>query len=517
MGKFDHIQQILINDLAVAVEPAQRMQNLVARLREFFDCGAVALLELKNEFLCPVAIDGLTTEALGRRFSVAQHPRFGVILGNQNQGITRFPHDSVLPDPYDGLLLERLGECVAVHDCVGVCLYMEAQLWGVLTLDTLQVNTFTAKVQKTLHDLLPVIHATIYMARLETATQALNTGRIEFFDVDATTLQSYMVGQSDPIVSLLHELDVVADSELPVLLLGETGVGKELFARRLHQLSRRKNGPLVHVNCAALPESLVESELFGHTRGAFSGAVAERRGRFDAAHTGTLLLDEVGELPLSIQAKLLRTLQGGEVQRLGEDKPRHVDVRIIAATNRNLRDLVRDGAFRADLYHRLSVYPVLIPPLRERGNDILLLAGRFLEINRSRLGVRSLRLSAVAQGALCSYSWPGNVRELEHVISRAAIRAVSRGAKRHDIVTLEADMLGLHPVNDVGAVTKPDRESDNTVEPMRVSLREAVATCQRQTISSALDASGGNWVKAAKKLNIDASNLHKLARKLGMK
>ena len=180
----------------------------------------------------------------------------------------------------------------------------------------------------------------------------------------------------------------------------------------------------MHVNCAALPEALAESELFGHVRGAFSGAIAERAGRFEAAEGGTLFLDEVGELPLSIQAKLLRALQNGEIQRLGADRPRKVNVRIIAATNRNLKERVQEGSFRADLYHRLSVYPVPIPPLRERGNDVLLLAGFFLELNRARLGLRSLRLSVAAEDALHRYAWPGNVRELEHVVSRAALKAV---------------------------------------------------------------------------------------------
>jgi anaerobic nitric oxide reductase transcription regulator len=255
-----------------------------------------------------------------------------------------------------------------------------------------------------------------------------------------------IIGESEAIAQLMHEIGVVADSELPVLLLGETGVGKELFAHRLHRLSRRRDRPLIHVNCAALPESLAESELFGHVRGAFTGATGERPGRFEAADGGTLFLDEVGELPLAIQAKLLRTLQNGEIQRLGSDRPRRVDVRVIAATNRNLREHVRDGSFRADLYHRLSVYPIPIPPLRERGNDVLLLAGRFLELNRARLGLRSLRLSVAAQDALRRYTWPGNVRELEHVISRAALKLLSRGASRKDIITLDTDLLDLDGV-----------------------------------------------------------------------
>lgn len=279
----------------------------------------------------------------------------------------------------------------------------------------------------------------------------------------------------------------------------------------------------MHVNCAALPESLAESELFGHVRGAFSGAVTDRPGRFEAAEGGTLFLDEVGELPLAVQAKLLRTLQNGEIQRLGADRPRRVDVRVIAATNRNLREQVRDGAFRADLYHRLSVYPVPIPPLRERGNDVLLLAGRFLELNRARLGLRSLRLSASAQDALRRYPWPGNIRELEHVVSRAALKALSRGVNRSDIVTLEPALLDLD-ADAVHAQAAPPDAAAHTTEARAAMptaptgpLREAVDACQRTSITTALAQHQGNWAQAARALEVDASNLHKLARRLGIK
>ena len=332
-----------------------------------------------------------------------------------------------------------------------------------------------------------------------------------------------IVGQSEPLLRLLHELEVVAGSDLPVLLLGETGVGKELFARLLHRQSTRAARPLVHVNCAALPESLAESELFGHVRGAFSGAVADRPGRFEAAEGGTLFLDEVGELPLAVQAKLLRTLQNGEIQRLGADRPRRVNVRVIAATNRNLREQVTGGAFRADLYHRLSVYPVPIPPLRERGNDVLLLAGRFLELNRARLGLRSLRLSASAQDALRRYPWPGNIRELEHVVSRAALKALSRGVSRADIVTLEPALLDLDA--DAASVAHAPLDADApavaTMPPTPTTadgpLRDAVDACQRLAITQALARHQGNWAQAARALEVDASNLHKLARRLGIK
>lgn len=510
----------LLADVVAELPHAVRLQRLVSALRAYFGCGAVALLRLEEEHLRPVAVDGLVRDALGRRFAVGLHPRLGAILARR--GVTCFHHDSVLPDPYDGLIDEHVGEPLPVHDCMGIRLELDGRAWGVLTLDALQVGTFDDAAQAELDGLTLLVETAIRTTRLEADIRALQLSRGKTPDNELPADESEIVGQSEAITGLLHELDVVADSELPVLLLGETGVGKELFAHRLHRLSRRSERPLVHVNCAALPESLAESELFGHVKGAFSGATGERPGRFEAADGGTLFLDEVGELPLAIQAKLLRTLQNGEIQRLGSDKPRRVDVRVIAATNRNLREHVRDGSFRADLYHRLSVYPIPIPPLRERGNDVLLLAGRFLELNRARLGMRSLRLSPAAQDALRRYRWPGNVRELEHVISRAALRSVSRGANRNDIVTLETDLLDLDslaPPSDASAsVTHAaEAERQHVALPAGATLRDAVEQIQRDCIDQALRAQQGNWAQAARQLGIDASNLHKLAKRLGCK
>jgi anaerobic nitric oxide reductase transcription regulator len=312
---------------------------------------------------------------------------------------------------------------------------------------------------------------------------------------------------------ILQELTVVASSDLPVLLLGETGVGKELFARHLHRSSTRASKPMIYINCAALPESLAESELFGHNKGAFSGAHSERAGRFEAADGGTLFLDEVGELPLSVQAKLLRVLQDGEIQRLGSDKTRQVNVRLVAATNRDLKQQVKNGEFRADLYHRLSVYPLPIPPLRERPDDIPMLAGHFLELNRSRLGLRALRLSNDAELALLSYDWPGNVRELEHVISRAAIKALSHGASRTDIVTLEAAWLDLDTV----PAAIQHNEANAVLELSAIPLKQAVNQLQRQMIQQAIARHSGSWSQAARQLELDPSNLHKLAQRLGLK
>ena len=516
----NHTHLLLLTDLVADLPVAVRLQRLVGCLRAHFGCEAVALLKLDGEHLRPVAMDGLVNDALGRRFAVADHPRLSAIL--QRRGVLCFHHDSVMPDPYDGLVAEHPGEPMPVHDCMGMALDLEGERWGVVTLDAMQVGAFDARAQRDLGELACAIEAAVRVTRLEAEIRALRlSGGAVQENTQARREESDFVGQSTAITQLLHELQFVADSELPVLLLGETGVGKELCAHRLHRLSRRAGKPLVHVNCAALPESLAESELFGHVRGAFSGAVSDRPGRFEAAEGGTLFLDEVGELPLSIQAKLLRTLQNGEIQRLGADRPRRVNVRVIAATNRSLREHVRDGTFRADLYHRLSVYPVPIPPLRERGNDVLLLAGRFLELNRARLGLRSLRLSAAAEDALRHYRWPGNVRELEHVISRAALKAVIRGANRKDIVTLETDMLDLDaldlPAGAGDGARLPAETPGATAAPGHATMQQIVETSQRQAIRQALALHQDNWAAAARQLGLDASNLHKLARRVGLK
>ncbi|MDR2164106.1 MAG: sigma 54-interacting transcriptional regulator, partial [Zoogloeaceae bacterium] len=281
--------------------------------------------------------------------------------------------------------------------------------------------------------------------------------------------------------------------------------------------SPRAAAPLVSLNCAALPETLVESELFGHVRGAFSGAVRARHGKFELADGGTLFLDEVGELPLAIQAKLLRVLQSGQLQRLGSDHEHRVDVRLIAATNRDLAAEVQAGRFRADLYHRLSAYPLRVPPLRERDGDVLLLAGHFLEQNRPRLGLRALCLAPAAQRALLRYDWPGNVRELEHLIGRAALRALAASPTHLRILTLEAEHLGLEQgagFRNPGVETsKPPPDS----APLpHGPLRPAMDALQRQMLAASLARHQGNRAAAARELGIDRANLNRLARRLGL-
>jgi len=230
-----------------------------------------------------------------------------------------------------------------------------------------------------------------------------------------------VVGKSAALLAVLRKVQQVAATDATVLILGESGTGKELIARAVHESSARRERTLVKVNCAALPATLIESELFGHEKGAFTGALTRRIGRFELAHEGTLFLDEIGDLPLELQAKLLRVLQEGELERLGDPKTIRVDVRVIAATNHNLEAQVAAGRFRADLYYRLNVFPVTLPPLRERDDDVLLLAEFFARQSGKKLGKRVDGIAPALQERLRAYPWPGNVRELQNVIERAVI------------------------------------------------------------------------------------------------
>jgi transcriptional regulator with GAF, ATPase, and Fis domain len=232
-----------------------------------------------------------------------------------------------------------------------------------------------------------------------------------------------LVGQSAPLRHIVSQVDLVAPTEASVLILGETGTGKELVAHEIHRRGKRKDGPLVRVNCASIPRELFESEFFGHVRGSFTGAVKDRAGRFETAEGGTIFLDEVGEIPMDVQNKLLRVLQEKRYERVGDDRTRRADVRIIAATNRDLKQAVAAGKFREDLYYRLNVFPINVPPLRERLDDVPALAKHFVELSTRDLKTAKPRLTRAGIAKLQNYDWPGNVRELRNVIERAVILA----------------------------------------------------------------------------------------------
>tara|TARA_R110001599_G_scaffold183562_1_gene376877 strand:+ start:35326 stop:36876 length:1551 start_codon:yes stop_codon:yes gene_type:complete len=500
-------------DLAASLSTEERFERLLSTTLEVIPCGAAAILKLEDKSLRPLAAMGLKREVMGRRFQLSAHPRLARII--DTEGITRFDADSTLPDPYDGLLESVEGD-LPVHACMGARLAVQGKVWGAITFDDLQPNAFEA----TADDLVQAFSAFAaaaasaadYIAVLERSSSReheLNQNLIEQVLLHA---DQDMVGQSNAMHELRREIELVAASDLTVLITGETGVGKELVARAIHTHSTRSAQSIVYLNCATLSESLAESELFGHKKGAFTGATIDHRGKFELADKGTLFLDEIGELPLSQQAKLLRVLQSGEVQPVGSEALLHVDVRVVAATNRNLKTEVLEGRFRQDLFHRLSVFPILVPSLRERIGDIPVLAGHFIEALSLKFGVRGVTLSPEALQSLERHNWLGNVRELEHVISRALLRVGARkGASPASIQVGDLDNLTSEQ-----AIAVPEVTMHSQGTQLR-SLSQLLNSFQVQLINERLQLHSNNWAKAAASLGVNRGNLHRLAKRLGMK
>lgn len=305
-----------------------------------------------------------------------------------------------------------------------------------------------------------------------------------------------IIGESEVIKRAVAETQRVAQTDATVLLLGESGTGKELFARAVHHLSNRRDKPFVAINCAAIPETLIENELFGHERGAFTGASDRRQGKFELASGGTVFLDEIGELPLAVQGKLLRVIEEKVVDRIGGRAPVAVDVRVVAATNRDLKTAVDDGLFRGDLFFRLAVFPLEIPPLRERSDDIVLLARHFASQLGKELRGREATLSVEAVSALRQHNWPGNVRELENAIERACILS--------DTMTLEPKDLGLR----TNAADKVEnlQQLDLSGTLFEVAHR-ALSLIERKKIQGVLATNDGNKSRTADELGISYKTL----------
>ncbi len=343
------------------------------------------------------------------------------------------------------------------------------------------------------------------------------------YSLDEEFTQGDMVGVSEPFRETTDMIRKAAESTVTVLLLGETGVGKEKYARLLHNLSPRANNTFIAVNCAAMPEELIESELFGVEKGAFTGAQQSRPGRFERAHGGTLFLDEVGELSASAQAKLLRVLQEGEFERVGDTQTRHIDVRLVAATNVDLQQAVQNGRFRADLFYRLNIYPVVVPPLRARGEDVPLLVKRFLDKYNARHGKRVTGVTDTAMKALQDYVWPGNIRELENMIERGVI-LVPNDAK--------IDLKNLFPCMDLSgypgipgatqpaATTATDSAAAAAGQDVDAVIEQVLESgasldkLERQLMKAAVERSEGNLSSAARLLGMTRAQLAYRLKKL---
>ncbi len=304
-----------------------------------------------------------------------------------------------------------------------------------------------------------------------------------------------IIGESEAIKRAVSETQRVAQTEANVLLLGESGTGKELFARAVHHLSNRRDKPFVAINCAAIPETLIENELFGHERGAFTGASDRRQGKFELASSGTVFLDEIGELPLAVQGKLLRAIEEKVIDRIGGRAPIPVDVRVVAATNKDLKAAVEQGEFRGDLFFRLAVFPIEIPPLRERGDDIAMLARHFAAQLGKELRGREAVVSDSAMAAMNIHHWPGNVRELENAIERACILT--------DTMTLEAKDLGLVPPGNA-AETLAGLDLSGTLADVN---NRAMRFLEKLKIREALEAQDGNKARAAETLGVSYKTL----------
>jgi len=319
-------------------------------------------------------------------------------------------------------------------------------------------------------------------------------------------LASEMIGSSPALRRVREMIAKVAPSDARVLITGESGTGKELVAAAIHAGGARKDRPFVRVNCAAIPRDLVESEMFGHERGAFTGATDRRIGRFELADRGTLLLDEVGDLGAEAQAKLLRAIESGEIERVGGSKPVRIDVRILSATNKDLTRAVADGTFREDLYFRLNVIPLEIPPLRDRPDDIPALVRHFSSLHRGRTGQPLTSWSADAIDALSRYRWPGNVRELANIVERLAILNPGREGTSSEI----RDVMPNGPMR----LAEPAALPNATV--LEASLTETLDDYERTLITRALSVAGGNIAEAARRLQTDRPNLYRRMKRLGI-
>ncbi|OIP40740.1 MAG: nitric oxide reductase transcription regulator [Deltaproteobacteria bacterium CG2_30_63_29] len=515
MNPLDAIVSIA-SDLTAALSSEQRYRRLLSALRRVIPYDAAALLWLDGADLVPVVSEGLSEDAMGRRFALHEQPRLQILCRSAQPVL--FPVDSELPDPYDGLLAHDHG-FTRIHACLGCALRVGDELIGVLTADAAHPDAFDGIDTGFLSAVGALAAAEMWTTHLIEALEqsAERQGRIARDLMRDVQLRqgSELIGTSRLMQRLREDIELVARSDFTVLITGETGVGKELVARAVHNASERRAEPLLYVNCAALPETLADSELFGHVRGAFTGASADRAGKFEVANGGTLFLDEIGELPLSVQPKLLRAIQQGEIQRVGSDKAVKANVRLVAATNRDLEQEVKDGKFRADLFHRLNVYPLRVPALRERADDIALLAGYFCDVTRRRLGLGPVRLEPDAVAALKSYAWPGNVRELENVLSRVTLKTASRVPRGEPVLLARA-----HLGPDFAGAAAPANESiAQRIEavPANVDLKDVTRDFQRALIGRALAEHDGNWSAAARSLGMHRSNFHHLAVRLGLK
>jgi DNA-binding NtrC family response regulator len=437
-----------------------------------------------------------TLASLSRAFRLAGHE--AVVCDNAERALELAktqPFDLILSDVVmprrDGLtLLEDLktaGVAAPVVMMSGQAhIEMAVRATRLGALDFLEKPLSTEK-------LLVTVENALKLTRLETENR----------DLRSRVGKHTLVWSGETMRRVMTQIERVAASETRICIYGETGTGKELVARTVHEKSHRSGGPFVTLNCAAVPAELIESELFGHEKGSFTGAAQRHAGKFEQAHRGTLFLDEIGDMPTAMQAKLLRVLEEGEVERIGANKPTTVDVRVVVATHRNLEQLVESGWFRRDLYHRVVVFPVELPPLRKRCEDLPALVEHFAQQVSAQNGWKPVPFAASAIEALKEYAWPGNIRELRNVVERLLLLVVDAE------VDAAAVHLALPAVRTSVLAAEQDREKTGT-------LAERVLEFERAEVLAELERSGKHVTPAAKALGLERSHLYKKCQQLGI-
>lgn len=468
-------------DLSHIVKP------LLRRLRDMMgmERGMIAILNRDDgEILLSDAI-GVPRAVPASQYFELVHPLLlrtvskaaPIILPNFGEWITQ---EAAKPELSNGLEID------AGTGLISVPLKFEEQVIGTLSVERPRNSKQGWEADLRLLTMIASVIAQAARLRQDAAEQ-IQSLRQENTRLQEAMAQDFrpkdMIGTADSMRTVYYHVEQVAKSVTTVLIRGESGTGKELVAKALHEKSDRSQKPFVKVNCAALPDSIIESELFGHEKGAFTGALSMRKGRFELAHGGTIFLDEIGDVSPATQVKLLRVLQEREFERVGSQETKHVDVRVLAATSRNLEEMIEDGSFREDLYYRLNVFPIYMPALRDRKCDVMLLADHFIEKYAKRQRVKPARISSAAIDMLVSYHWPGNVREMENCIERAVLLAKGQSIKAHH----------LPPT----LLKKTAKETRDTA-----TLEDAMEALEREMITDALKDTRSNMAEAARRLGL---------------
>ncbi len=468
-------------DLTDIVKPVlQRMQDFMGLER-----GTIAVINRDTgEFVLSEAI-GIPREIKPEEYLEFTSSQLEQVVATKEPVVVADIARWAINNGADTEVMDKLN----LNEGVGlICvpLKFEDHIIGTLSIERRRNRNFGFEADLRLLSMISSIIAQAARVRQDAAEQ-IQSLRAENDRLQAEIANNFrpsgMIGNSAEMRGVYLHVEHVASSVTTVLIRGESGTGKELVAKALHEKSPRSKRPFVKFNCAALPDSIIESELFGHEKGAFTGALAMRKGRFETANGGTIFLDEIGDISPTTQVKLLRVLQEKEFERVGSQETIHTDVRVIAATSRNLEQMIADGTFREDLYYRLNVFPVYMPPLRSRKCDILLLADHFIEKYSRQMGSKPVRISSAAIDLLMSYYWPGNVRELENCIERAVILSKGQSIKAHHL--------------------PPTLYKKDAVESAAVAtLEEAVQALEREMIVDALKETGSNMAEAARRLGL---------------